>query len=84
MHKIISATVIALSLASVSLGIAGPANAAVGVSLDLGNVAVGYSDGYMDNNHQYHSWENRSDATRFRAAHKSQYHSYKHDDPRSR
>ena len=81
MYRIISGSIIALGLASAA-GSASMAYAAVGVSFDIGNVAVGYSDGYLDNDHQYHQWAHRSDAEQYRAAHKDQYHSYRHDDPK--
>jgi hypothetical protein len=72
----------ALAFAAATLGSAVTANAAAGISFDIGNVAVGYSDGYMGNDHQYHRWAHASDASRFRAAHKDQYHGYKHNDTR--
>jgi hypothetical protein len=67
---------------ALTLGSAATANAAVGISFDLGNVAVGYTDGYMGTDHQYHRWAHASDASRFRAAHKEQYHTYRHNDPK--
>src|SRR5580698_7526915 len=80
MQNILKGATIALAVAGVTLGSAVTANAAVGVSFDIGNVAVGYSDGYMGTDQQYHRWAHASDAKRFRAAHKDQYHTYKHDD----
>jgi hypothetical protein len=55
------------------------ANAAV-VGFNIGDVSVGYSDGYWDNHHQWHNWAHRNDASRFRAAHSNQYHGWRHDD----
>jgi hypothetical protein len=81
MRTILKGAAIALALAGATLGNAATANAAVGVSFDIGNVAVGYSDGYMGTDQQYHPWAHPSDARRFRTAHKDQYHGYKHDDP---
>jgi hypothetical protein len=81
--KTLIASFVALGLAGATIGAAGVANAAVGVSFDIGNVAVGYSDGYMGNDHQYHKWAHRSDAQQFRVAHKDQYHTYRHDDRRA-
>ena len=82
MRIILKGAAIAIALAGATLGSAMTANAAVGVSFDIGNVAVGYSDGYMGNDHQYHRWAHASDAKRFRTAHKDQYHGYRHDDPK--
>jgi uncharacterized protein (DUF697 family) len=83
--RIISKSVtIALALAGATLGGVVTANAAVGVSFDVGNVAVGYSDGYMGTDHQYHRGAQHSDAVRFQTAHKELYHGYRHDDPKHR
>ncbi len=83
MYKVISRSIIALGLAGIACGSISLANADVGVSFDMGNVAVGYSDGYMDNNHQYHKWAHRSDAEQYRAVHHDQYRGYRHDDPKA-
>jgi hypothetical protein len=84
MRTILKSAAIALAVAGVTLGSAVAANAAVGVSFDIGNVAVGYSDGYMGTDHQYHAWGHHSDAVRFQKAHKESYHGYRHDDPNHR
>ena len=82
MHKAIGNFIIAVGIAGAPFAATAQANAAVGVSFDIGNVAVGYSDGYMDNDHQYHRWAHRSDAEHYRTAHSDRYHGYRHDDPR--
>ena len=84
MRTILKGAAIALALAGTALGSAVTANAAVGVTFDIRNVAVGYTDGYMGNDQQYHRWAHASDAKRFRTAHKEQYHAYKHNDQRHR
>ena len=84
MQNIMKGAAIALAVAGVTLGSAVTANAAVGVSFDIGNVAVGYSDGYMGTDHQYHAWARHSDAVRYQKAHKESYHGYRHDDPNHR
>jgi hypothetical protein len=81
MRIITKGAAIALILTGAGLS-AVTASAAVGVSFDLGNVAVGYSDGYMGTDHQYHDWAQHSDAVRYQKAHKESYHSYRHDDPK--
>jgi hypothetical protein len=43
-------------------------------------VTVGYSDGYMGADHQFHAWEHRADAEEFRAKHLDKYHPWRHDD----
>jgi hypothetical protein len=82
MRTILKSIAIAAVLGGATLGSVVAANAAVGVSFDIGNVAIGYSDGYMGTDHQFHRWAHPSDAAHYRAAHKDQYHSYRHDDPK--
>jgi hypothetical protein len=82
MRNIVRATTIAITLAVATLAVGNPVNAAVGVSFDIGNVAVGYSDGYYDNDRHWHRWAHRADATHYRAAHADQYHTWRHDDPK--
>jgi len=75
-NHLLKGAAIALALAGVMLVSAVTADAAVGVSFDIGNVAVGYSDGYIDTDHQYHPWAKQSEAVRFRTAHKDLYYGY--------
>jgi hypothetical protein len=60
----------------------GPMANAARVTFDIGNVAVGYSDGYYDNAHSWHPWAHAADARHYRAAHKDMYHTWRHDDPK--
>ena len=82
MYKAIGISIIALGIAGAPFAATAQTNTAVGISFDIGNVAVGYSDGYMGNDHQYHPWAHRSDAEQYRAAHLDRYHAYRHDDQR--
>jgi hypothetical protein len=66
--------------ASLLIGTAGAANAAVGIGFNLGNVSVGFSDGYWDNSHHWHRWAHHGDAERFRHDHAAMYHEWRHDD----
>jgi hypothetical protein len=56
------------------------AQAAVSVGFDIGNVAIGYNDGYYDNAHHWHRWAHPDDMAHFRAAHGDAYHEWRHDD----
>ena len=67
------------TLAGAVLG-ASAAQAAVSIGFDLGNVAVGYSDGYWDNAHHWHHWRHHADLESYRAAHVDSYHEWRHDD----
>jgi hypothetical protein len=80
MRTILKGAAIAIAIAGATLVSTVMANAAVGATFDIGKVAVGYSDGYRGTDQQYHPWAHASDAKRFRTAHKTQYHGYKHND----
>jgi hypothetical protein len=80
MYKIISGTIVVLGLAGASFAAAGTASAAdVGVSLNLGDVAFGYQDGYWDHSHQWHNWRNQDEARNYQRSSGNQYHDWKHD-----
>jgi hypothetical protein len=61
-----------------------PAAAQLGISINLGDVAVGYQDGYWDHHHHWHAWRNHNDWTQYRQAHPENYHDWRHDDPHHR
>lgn len=83
MQTMFKSAVVVLALAGAPLvAIPAAANAAVGITFDLGNVAVGYSDGYYDNDHNFHRWAHAADARRYRTAHKESYRTWRHDDPK--
>jgi hypothetical protein len=72
--------IVAVGLAGATMTMTGTADAAqVGVSLDVGNVAFGYQDGYWDQGHHWHHWRNQREARYYRNASGSQYHAYRHD-----
>ncbi len=81
MRITLKSTTIAAALAIATLAGTNLASAA-GVTFDIGNVAVGYSDGYYDSDHNWHRWAHAADARHYRAAHKDQYHTWRHDDPK--
>ena len=56
------------------------ANAAVGIGFNIGDVSVGYSDGYWDNSHHWHRWAHKDDLAQYRSAHADNYHEWRHDD----
>lgn len=73
MRAVLIASVFALPVAS-SL----PSEARATVSVDFGNVAVGYRDGYRDQKQQYHAWAHK-DAETYRVQHKENYRDMNHD-----
>lgn len=55
------------------------AMAQASVTFDVGNVAIGYSDGYWDRSHAWHSWNRSEDMAAYRAAKNAEWHDWKHD-----
>ena len=74
----IAAAVIAI--AGATLAMSGTANAASHVTFDFGNVALGYSDGYYDNDHRWHRWRHHADMERWHHDHGDMYHGWRHND----
>jgi hypothetical protein len=48
------------------------------LGLVFGDVAYGYNDGYWDNGHQWHRWNNDADFHNYRD-HGTNYHAWQHD-----
>jgi len=63
----IQAALFASAFVFLPLASAVPAEAGTTVAVDFGNVAVGYRDGYRDQNKQYHRWAHPQDARTYRA-----------------
>ncbi len=79
MTKNLTATMMtALFVATIG---AGAAHAA-GIGFRIGNVSIGYSDGYYDTHHRWHRWARRADMDAWRHAHADGYHDWRHDDRR--
>ena len=70
----------AIAALGLSVAASGATRAAVGIRFDIGNVAIGYSDGYYDRDHHWHRWQHRADMDRWRHDHDSDYHAWRHDD----
>jgi hypothetical protein len=79
MEKILKAVMLAALLAG-TFG-ANTANAA-SVGFRIGDVSIGYSDGYWDNHHKWHRWARHEDMEAWRTAHADMYHDWRHDDRR--
>lgn len=56
-----------------------PAQARAAVVLDFGSIGVGYRDGYLDQNRQYHRWANQRDAVTYRSRYHQNYRDINHD-----
>jgi hypothetical protein len=75
MHKSLKAAVLALAISGAAAGVA----YADSVTFSVGDVAIGYSDGYWDRAHQWHAWERTEHRDTYRAAKNAEYHEWKHD-----
>jgi hypothetical protein len=75
---------IALAVGGSSLALSVPAMAADSVTVTTttagpGGIAFGYNDGYWDQAHSWHAWENEQAMTTYRTANSTHYYAYKHD-----
>jgi hypothetical protein len=79
---LLKSTLMALALAGTALVTANTANAQdrnrPAVTVDFGNVGIGYRNGYMGNDHSWHRWEHRNDYVSYRRNHHGQYHDWNH------
>jgi len=76
--KLLTSALLASSLILSSAAVSLPAAARTGVTIDFGNVGLGYRDGYYDRGHQYHRW-NRRDANAYRAQYHENYRDMTHN-----
>ncbi len=76
----ITAAVIVGAIATLTLAHAAPAAArdTFSFSFNTGDVAFAYSDGYWDNNRQWHGWNNRREARMYREQHSDNYRHKRH------
>ena len=70
----------AIATLTAPLAVMPAAHAAVGIHFDVGNVAIGYSDGYYDRDHHWHRWAHRADMEGWRHDHESDWHNWRHND----
>ena len=50
----------------------------VGISLNIGDVAIGYTDGYWDHDHHWHKWRSTKYRSAYRHAEGAEYHATLH------
>ncbi len=59
---------------------AAPATAATAhLSFRIGDVAIGYSDGYYDRNRHWHAWRNTRERNWYRANYRESFRNMRHD-----
>jgi hypothetical protein len=79
MYKNLKATTVAIALGVAGALSTGSALAAFGISFNVGDVDVAYSDGYWDHHHHWHAWH-RGEADWYRSHYRSNWHEWRHDD----
>jgi hypothetical protein len=72
---------VALALAAVPMGVGvtGTARAEVNITVNPGDVAFGYSDGYWDRDHHWHAWRDQNEAEWYRTHYAQHYVAQRHD-----
>jgi hypothetical protein len=84
LERIVMKTSLKILLAAGALCTAGltatvPASAQTGFSFRVGDVALGYDDGYYDRGHRWHSWRDARERNWYRANYRHRYYGYRHD-----
>jgi hypothetical protein len=79
MKLLISGTLLAFALVTAPVITSPPAAAAVDFSISLGNAAFGFSDGYWDRDHQWHTWRSRDEQRYFQSHYGEHYVNARHD-----
>jgi len=51
----------------------------LGITIGFNNIAFGYRDGYWDNGHRWHSWNNDRDYQSYRTRQGANFHDWNHD-----
>jgi hypothetical protein len=82
-----AAIALAIASSSLTLGCMSDRDARYGrnhrdsaaVSVDFGNVAVGYQDGYWDNGHAWHQWSDDGHRQSYRNHRGNRYSDWNHD-----
>jgi hypothetical protein len=74
MNKFIKTAIVAVALAGAPAMVL-----AQSVTFDVGNVAIGYSDGYWDQGHTWQTWAQPAHRDTYRAAKGAEYHEWNHD-----
>jgi hypothetical protein len=75
MNTTLKTGVLALAIAAGAAGV----GYAQTVTFSTGNVGIGYTDGYWDRGHAWHTWDRDADRDAYRASKNAEYHEWKHD-----
>ena len=68
----------AVAVAMLSATVPSVSAFAADFSFDVGNVRLGYTDGYWDTKHQWHNWKNADESHKFQEKYKDRYVSDSH------
>jgi len=82
MKKLMIVAALCGAFTAMSVATSTPASAreSFNFSIDSGNVYMGYRDGYYDNNHRWHRWQNRRHYREFRTHYSDRYRDMRHDE----
>lgn len=79
MNRTLSAALLAFGLAGAMFATAGVTSAVgASVTINLGDIAFGYNDGYWDQGHKWHQWQSKDDLQAYRTAPDNKYHDWQH------
>lgn len=81
MKTMLRAALLAGATSLAAVAVAAPAAAQIGISVNFGDVALAYQDGYYDSHHHWHHWAHPGDYRAYSHAHPEHYRDYRHDDP---
>ncbi|MGB8363366.1 MAG: hypothetical protein ACLQUZ_18630 [Rhizomicrobium sp.] len=80
MKTILKAALISAGIGLAATAAAPPAIAQIGISVNFGDVAIGYRDGYYDSHHRWHRWAHPDDYKNYSHAHPEHFHDMNHRD----
>lgn len=80
MKSLMQAALVSSVLGLAAFAVAVPAIAQIGLTLNFGDVAIGYRDGYWDGHHHWHHWAHADDYRAYARAHPEHYRDMRHDE----
>jgi hypothetical protein len=79
MARIFQIALVSAAVSFAAVALTTPANAGIGISINFGGVADGYTDGYWDTHHHWHAWR-AGEWNAYRRAHPHHAHMWRHND----
>jgi hypothetical protein len=81
MKRLLAGATVAFALMGAGWAATGPAEAAVhfGITINAGDVAFAYRDGYWDRFHRWHAWRDPDDWRWYQMHYREHYYDWAHD-----